>query len=643
MTLTVGTQRQVADQPNIVSALVLLNSDQILPNPLVTLNQPDIFNQIYNQLGITNSDYDISQVSISPSTIPVFGVFTYSFSVRFIKRGTAVPASLQFIGPPGPPGQQGPPGRDGVLGSPGAGGPPGPIGPQGPTGPFGGPPGVTGVTGAAGLQGSPGVTGVTGAMGPTGPMGSVGAGVLDDTAFSLVPAAGSDEIARQIRKDSYIVFPRRTGLLDALATMREPTLDISSVLMHLDPSYLSDGLVSSIKDRTGNVVGTQSTGGLKPTKGSTSLLGRPGITFGGTQFLTLAGLLSVASDYLISFIYSPTKTGAGQFLLDSQTGRLVIESEYNGVAGHVAYFEGTDGAQDAGAAYDGPQILTFDLRVGSGKVYRNGQLIFTGAYTRTALGGTIVLGGAYNIGSGGGLGTTCILGDVVIITTPTDSKRDAVHGYLARKYGLDKPLIECVGDSYTSGVGTSAGNDYPSQLQRMLGGVQAVRVNNRGLSGQSISHVGDGSTGQMNAIAETSLITPFVSATVYPSVVIILPGGNDWYYAAGIVATAITDYKALCLSYANSGAVVIACTPPPRTSGGNQSHASWEADRQTFATEIRQSFSNYAHRLIDVAADPNLGPDGAQNSSTYGAGDGTHWNDAGARYFADLVAKSIFS
>lgn len=148
MAITIGVQPVVSDQDNVVEAVVLLNSDESLPNPLVTLITPDNLDTIYTALNISRSDFDISQITLSDVIKPLFLQFTYNFSIRFTQSGTRV-ASTQFVGPPGVPG---------------------PRGPQGPAIP--GPQGQQGLQGPTGPLGPAGAIGPTGAVGPAGPSGS---------------------------------------------------------------------------------------------------------------------------------------------------------------------------------------------------------------------------------------------------------------------------------------------------------------------------------------------------------------------------------------------------------------------------------------------------------------------------------------
>jgi hypothetical protein len=170
MTIAIGVQKTVSDRANVVTAIVLLGSDQVIPNPLTTLSTPDIIQRVYSQLGITSDKYDIGQVSLSSVTSPYFSQISYQFAMRFVLKGTIV-TDPQFIGPPGIPGNSGSPGQPGA---PGKQGQAGFTGPQGATGPSGGVPGATGPTGPAGVQGPAGVTGWTGPPGATGPAGVQG-------------------------------------------------------------------------------------------------------------------------------------------------------------------------------------------------------------------------------------------------------------------------------------------------------------------------------------------------------------------------------------------------------------------------------------------------------------------------------------
>lgn len=121
MTTTIGIIKQASGLPNVVQAVIVLNTDQILENPITAFSDPDILSQVYSGLGITPTDYEIGQLSFSRVETPFSGLFSYSFAIRLAQIGTSV-TDTQFIGPPGPPGEPGLPGPPGLPGAPGTSG-----------------------------------------------------------------------------------------------------------------------------------------------------------------------------------------------------------------------------------------------------------------------------------------------------------------------------------------------------------------------------------------------------------------------------------------------------------------------------------------------------------------------------------------
>ncbi len=206
MGATISASRQVSANPNIISATVIVTSDQALTDPagfmfanIATIRQ---------QVGAP-STFFITNVSFQQVTHPTPLIYSYTFNITLGALGqnstplTGPQGKQGLVGPPGPagpPGPQGigitgpagvdgatgpagPPGATGPLGGPGPAGPGGPAGPQGNpgatgiqgvTGPFGGPPGPTGPQGQIGPTGSIGATGVQGSTGIVGPQGPTG-------------------------------------------------------------------------------------------------------------------------------------------------------------------------------------------------------------------------------------------------------------------------------------------------------------------------------------------------------------------------------------------------------------------------------------------------------------------------------------
>lgn len=139
MAITLGVQKVASDKANIVSAQVLLNSDAILASPLNELSKGPTMSSVFAQLSLSMEEWELGSVALSTVTSPFYSLFTYNFSMRFVKKGTAVVDAV-FIGPPGPPGVpggQGPAGQQGQQGLAGLTGPPGLAGATGPGGPVG--------------------------------------------------------------------------------------------------------------------------------------------------------------------------------------------------------------------------------------------------------------------------------------------------------------------------------------------------------------------------------------------------------------------------------------------------------------------------------------------------------------------------
>ena len=189
MAITLGVLPVVSGQTNVVAASVLLNSDSALANPLATLVQPLYFNQIYQTLNISPSQYQISQLTLNNVLNPFASSFSYQFAIRFTLNGTPV-TTAQFVGPVGPQGNPGTAGHAGPIGPAGPPGPPGGTGmnvEQGGVGVVGNPFNTLNFTGVITASGSTngvatinvasaaGPTGATGATGPAGHTGATGA------------------------------------------------------------------------------------------------------------------------------------------------------------------------------------------------------------------------------------------------------------------------------------------------------------------------------------------------------------------------------------------------------------------------------------------------------------------------------------
>jgi lysophospholipase L1-like esterase/pimeloyl-ACP methyl ester carboxylesterase len=122
--------------------------------------------------------------------------------------------------------------------------------------------------------------------------------------------------------------------------------------------------------------------------------------------------------------------------------------------------------------------------------------------------------------------------------------------------------VACVGDSITFGAGLQPGQDYPSQLQKLLGTNWDVR--NFGVSGRTVLQNGDFPYWREDALTNAQ--------SFQPNVVIILLGANDskphnWKYHNEFTA----DYARLVNVFRNlaSQPRIFVCRPTPVPEPGN--------------------------------------------------------------------------
>lgn len=120
------------------------------------------------------------------------------------------------------------------------------------------------------------------------------------------------------------------------------------------------------------------------------------------------------------------------------------------------------------------------------------------------------------------------------------------------------PVVNCVGDSITAGVGvpTAAVESYPARLQQLAG--TNFLVANDGYSGATLLTNGDTPYVNQSAFAGSKKFSPFA--------IVILLGSNDskpqnWVYGTNFYS----NYVNLIAAYTNlaSHPRVLICTPPP--------------------------------------------------------------------------------
>ena len=109
---------------------------------------------------------------------------------------------------------------------------------------------------------------------------------------------------------------------------------------------------------------------------------------------------------------------------------------------------------------------------------------------------------------------------------------------------------------------------------------------------------------------------PFYRPAAARNVAVLWDGTND-IAASVTAASTFTTYSAYARSVRNFGFKVVATTMVSRG-------AATDAVRDVFNGYIRQNWPNFADALADVAANVNLGADGAMPNATYFQGDNIH-------------------
>jgi MYXO-CTERM domain-containing protein len=192
--------------------------------------------------------------------------------------------------------------------------------------------------------------------------------------------------------------------------------------------------------------------------------------------------------------------------------------------------------------------------------------------------------------------------------------------------------VACVGDSITAGAGSTAGNDYPAVLGRLLGAGWQVR--NFGDSGKTMMKM------PANPAGESYWLQPTypASKTFAPAIVVIMLGTNDSKTAnwRGGNNMYDADYRAMIGEYQAlpSKPKVFAVLPPPSTM------PSFTIDGAVIRDQIVPIIRKIARdlpsvSLIDVFDAYLPTPD------QYLTADGVHPNDKGHALLAQTVGKAL--
>jgi len=183
--------------------------------------------------------------------------------------------------------------------------------------------------------------------------------------------------------------------------------------------------------------------------------------------------------------------------------------------------------------------------------------------------------------------------------------------------------VACVGDSITKGVGAAGGQDYPSQLGRILGGEYTVA--NFGASGRTLQRRGPGKPYFGDKYFNRAVASR-------PDIVVIMLGTNDGK-AAVKADVFLADVKAMVQAFTSlpSKPKVFLCTPIPVV--GDNYGISADVVNKQIVPLIRQAAKEMKLPLIDCYS-PLVGKDSF-------IPDGVHPDGQGAAIVAKTIAAAI--
>lgn len=184
------------------------------------------------------------------------------------------------------------------------------------------------------------------------------------------------------------------------------------------------------------------------------------------------------------------------------------------------------------------------------------------------------------------------------------------------------PSLNAVGDSITFGAGVAT--PWPSLLS--LTGQPAYTVRNWGITGiRSAEVLG----------AEPNRVARYCGNNLTPSVATVFMGTNDFDSALQPAQTTFNNIAAEVKLLKRAGCTVFVGTMLDRA-------GTYETKKDLLDPIILQQARTIgADGIIDFAANPLLGADGAATNTTYFQGDQTHPTQAGQQLLANIASNTL--
>jgi trimeric autotransporter adhesin len=190
------------------------------------------------------------------------------------------------------------------------------------------------------------------------------------------------------------------------------------------------------------------------------------------------------------------------------------------------------------------------------------------------------------------------------------------------------PTLHCIGDSITAGIGTS--NPYCSLLS--LTNQPAYKIANWGIDGIRLQAV--------NA-AESNRVGPLCESSEGPSVALVFLGTNDFLSGGQTPTGLIPNLAGEVQTLKDAGCRVFVGTMLSR-SGNDGSGGSYDADKDAYDSLILTNAKAFgADGVVDFAANPLLGADGATSNATYFQADEIHPTQVGQQLLANAASNAL--
>jgi len=471
-------------------------------------------------------------------------------------------------------------------------------------------------------------------------------------AAGAVPDPGSTAgTTRYLREDGTWAAPA--------ATVGSTTVSGATVSGTATADYnFLQGSGSVLTDTSGNGNdGTLGTGAAAPSWTSTGLSFAPGqgvslpATLNGTQTFVLGIYInpltsgpqtnnpypvlltsSLSSAGGFNLMYQMTDA-TGNFINLTYAPTLFVNANHrtdapNLLSGfHVlAVTLGTGGSSLDHVYIDGVEVANYRLQGASAGVQTSGNL-FVGSSGLSTWTGSGFNGTFYRLRT---YATQLAATDVATVSAAIRNEI-ASRGVLTspQQLGFAKPQLHAIGDSITNGAGVAAPWSSLLSLVRQ----PAYTVTNWGITGVGLQAL-NGS--EPNRVAERC------QTNSGPALALVLAGTNDFQLGNGTTATAVMgSLMGEVQVLKQAGCKVFVGTMISR-GGNDMSGTNYDAQKDAYDGLILSSAkTGGADGVIDFAADPRLGADGANANSTYFQSDTIHPTQAGQALLAAAASNAL--